>query len=185
VILDHFGGSRPAYLAALRRAKATPPLARRILSDELRRRAVESTLRVAAPSPGALRDWFDRYAAMLARPVRAARPVSWLGNLRSGIAVSGVAPGRLLSLEAGETVRIDGVQVTALGEAAPLGSFPFAQAAPSVRRALVAQERDSQFAVWALRRENQSLGNLTCRHDQPPQPATVDLTDWLPFLSLG
>ena len=108
----------------------------------------------------------------------------WLGNRRSGIAVSGVAPGRLLALAAGESVRIDGVKVTALGETAPLGSFPFAQAAPSVRRALVAQERHAAFAVWARRRENQSLGNLTCQHDQPPQPATVDLTDWLPYLSL-
>ena len=29
------------------------------------------------------------------------------------------------------------------------------------------------------------LGSLTCQHDQPPQPETVDLTDWLPYLSLG
>jgi len=90
-----------------------------------------------------------------------------------------------LSLDAGETVKVDGVQVTALGEAAPLGSFPFAQAAPSIRRALVAQERDAAFAVWARKHENQSLGSLTCQHDQPPQPATIDLTDWLPYLSLG
>ena len=184
-ILDHFGGSRAAYLAALVRAKATPALGRRILADELRRRAVESTLRVAAPALAAQREWFDTYATMLARPVRAAKAVPWLGNQRSGIAVAGVAPGRLLALAAGESVRIDGVKVTAAGETAPLGSFPFAQAAPSVRRALVAQERHAAFAVWARRRENQSLGNLTCQHDQPPQPATVDLTDWLPYLSLG
>jgi hypothetical protein len=82
-------------------------------------------------------------------------------------------------------VTIDGIKVTALGETAPLGSFPFAQAAPSVRRAFVAQERDAAFAIWARKRENQSLGSLTCQHDQPPQPATVDLTDWLPYLSLG
>ncbi len=184
-ILDHFGGSRAAYQAALRRDRATPALARRILADELRRRTIESTLRVAAPSPATMREWFDSYAAMLARPVRAAAAVPWLGNLRTGVAVSGVAPGRLLALSAGETVKIDGVKVTALGETAPLGSFPFAQAAPSVRRALVAQERHAAFAVWARRHENQSLGSLTCQHDQPPQPATVDLTDWLPYLSLG
>ena len=59
------------------------------------------------------------------------------------------------------------------------------QAAASVRYALVAQERHAAFAVWARRRENQSLGSLTCQHDQPPQPATVDLTNWLPYLSLG
>ncbi|HEX4525606.1 MAG TPA: hypothetical protein VH108_02585, partial [Gaiellaceae bacterium] len=184
-ILDHFGGSRTAYLVALGRAKATPALARMILADELRRRAVESKLRVAAPTSAELAQWYATYGGTLARPVRAAKPVPWLGSLRTGIAVAGVAPGRLLALDAGEKVKIDGVQVTALGETAPLGSFPFVQAASSIRRALLAQERDAAFAVWARKRENQSLGSLTCQHDQPPQPATVDLTDWLPYLSLG
>src|SRR5437899_6602320 len=154
-ILDHFGGSRAAYLAALARAKATPALARMILADELRRRAVGAGLHVAAPTAAALQQWYATYAATLARPVRAAKAVPWLGNLRTGIAVTGVAPGRLLALGPGETVRIDGVQVTALGEAAPLGAFPFALAAPSVRRAVVAQERDAAFAIWARRRETQ------------------------------
>ncbi len=184
-ILDHFGGSRAAYVAALARAKATPALARLILADELRRRAIESTLRVAPPSSAGLHEWYDTYAATLARAVRAAKPVPWLGNLRQGIAVADAAPARLLTLPAGGTATIDGVKVTALGEAAPLGSYPFAQAAPSVRRAFVAQERAAAFAVWVRRRENQSLGSLTCVHDQPPQPAAVDVTDWLPFLSLG
>jgi hypothetical protein len=184
-ILDHFGGSRSAYLAALARAKASPALARRILADELRRRAVESHLHVPAPGQATLREWFGTYAAVPARTVRAAQSVPWLGNLRGGVAVSGVAPGRLLALSAGESLKIDGVKVTALGETALLGSFPFVQAAASVRYALVAQERHAAFAVWARRRENQSLGSLTCQHDQPPQPATVDLTNWLPYLSLG
>jgi hypothetical protein len=29
------------------------------------------------------------------------------------------------------------------------------------------------------------LDDLACTHDQLPQPAAVDLTDWAPFLSLG
>ena len=103
-----------------------------------------------------MKRWYDTYSGQAARAVRAAQPVPWLGNLRSGIAVPGVAPGRLLALAAGETVKIDGVKVTALGESAPLGSFPFAQAAPSVRRALVAQERDAAFAVWLRQRRTRA-----------------------------
>ena len=80
---------------------------------------------------------------------------------------------------------IDGVKVTVLGEVSPLASFPFAQAAASVRAAFVAQQKDAAFALWSRRHQNQSLSRLTCQHDQPPQPATVDLTEWLPFLSLG
>ena len=184
-ILDHFGGSRTAYLAALVRARATRALARTILADELRRRFVEASLHVAPATLAGLQRFFDTYATAAARPVRAARAVPWLGARRSGLAIAGIAPGRLLSLGPGQAVRVDGVRVTALGETVPLGSFPFAQAAPSIRRAFLAQERDGAFAVWARRRANQSLGSLACRHDQAPQPATVDLTDWLPYLSLG
>lgn len=184
-ILDHFGGSRAAYNAALAKAKATAGLARIVLADELRRRALEATMRVSAPTGSELQAWYGSYDGKLARPVRAAKKVAWLGNAKAGLAIQGVAPGRLLSLAAGERVEIDGVQVTALGEAAPLGAFPYAQAQPAIRKAFVDQERATAFAQWVRARENQSLSALTCQHDQVPQPATVDLTDWLPFLSLG
>jgi hypothetical protein len=185
VILDHFGGSRAAYLAAIAAARATPALARSILGDELRRRAVQATLRVAGPSARQLLDWYDTHSASTARLVRTNRPVSWLGNVSSGVALVEQAPGRIFALNPGQVVTIDGVQVKVLGEAAPLASFPFEQAVPSVRPALVAEERSGAFATWIRRRQNQSLGKLSCERDQLPQPASVDLTEWLPFLSLG
>ncbi len=185
VILDHFGGSRAAYTGALARAKVSPSLARRILADELRRRAVEATLRTPAPTSAQLQAWYATYGTVLARPVRTAKPVRWLGNAKTGLAIQRAAPERLLNLPAGETVTIDGVKVTALGEAAPLASFPFAQATPAIRRAFTDQLKLDAYATWIRRRQNQSLGSLTCQHDQQPQPATVDLTDWAPYLSLG
>jgi hypothetical protein len=185
VILDHFGGSRAAYLAALARAKATPTLARSILADELRRKAVEATLRVAVPSGAELRQWYDTYSPNRARFVRASSPEPWLGNARSGIALAQQAPGRLFGLAAGASTTVNGVRLTVVGEVAPLGSFPFAAALPAVRAAFVAQQKDAAYAVWSRRHQNQALGSLTCQHDQPPQPATVDLTDWLPYLALG
>jgi hypothetical protein len=184
-ILDHFGGSRAAYLMALARAHATPTLARAILADELRRRDVEATLHVSGPSGAQLQQWYDTYASANARLVRASAAERWLGDARAGVAVGQQAPGRLFGLATGASTTIAGVKVTVAGEVAPLGSFPFAQAAPAVRAALVAQQKDAAFAVWSRRRQNQSLASLTCQHDQPPQPATVDLTDWLPFLALG
>ena len=184
-ILDHFGGSRAAYLAALTRAKATPTLARVVLSDELRKRTIEATLRVAGPTSSAVKRWYDSYSGQAALAVHAAQPMPWLGNLRSGIAIQGQAPGRLFALAPGETVKVDGVKVTATGESAPLGSFPLALAAPAVRHAFVQQQRDAAFAVWLRKRQNQSIASLACQHDQNPLPATVDLTDWLPYLALG
>jgi hypothetical protein len=184
-ILDHFGGSRAAYNAALARARATPALARLILADELRRRAVKATLRTPAPTGAQLQAWYATYGATLARPVRSSKAVPWLGNAKTGLAIQGVAPGRLLALDTGSKVTIDGIQVTALGEPAPLGSFPYAQAAPAIRKAFVDQLRSGAFATWSRRRQNQSLGSLTCQHDQQPQPEAIDLTDWVPYLSLG
>ncbi len=184
-IIDHFGGSRAAYKAALVKAKATAALARIVLADELRRRALEATMRVATPASSQLQAWYGSYDSKLARPVRASKKVAWLGNAKTGLAIQGVAPGRLLTLAVGEKTTVDGVQVTALGEPAPLGAFPYPQAQPAIRKAFADQERATAFAQWVRVRENQSLSGLTCRHDQSPQPATLDLTDWLPFLALG
>ena len=184
-VLDHFGGSRAAYLAALQRAKATPTLARDVLGDELRRVEVEATLKTAAPTASELQSWYSTYGESKARPVRTSAPVAWLGHKRTGIAVQTVAPGRLFALAAGETTKIDGVKVTALGETTPLGAVPYASALPAIRVALVRELKQEAFAAWLRKRENRSLSALACQHDQAPQPATVDLTDWLPYLSLG
>lgn len=184
-ILDHFGGSRQAYLAGLANTHVTHTLAREILADEIRRLAVEATLRVPAPTSLQLRNWYGTYAAAKARAVRAAAPMTWLGGARTGIALQGAAPGRLFDLLPGQSVKVGGVKVTALGETAPLGAYPYAVALPAVRHALVAQERLGAFATWARRRQNQSLGQLACQHDKLPRPATIDLTGWVPFLSLG
>ena len=184
-IVDHFRGDRAAYRAALSAAHVTPALARSILADELRRRALEAGMRVAPPTPAELQAWFDTYGPSTARAVRADRPVDWLGGTRSGIALAEDAPGRIFTLAPGASVTVHGVRITAVGEAAPLGAFPYAQAVPSVRRALLAQNRRAAFATWARRRQNQSLARLTCRHDQAPQPATVDLTAYAPFLALS
>jgi hypothetical protein len=79
---------------------------------------------------------------------------------------------------------LGGVKVTAVGDAAALGTFPLAPAAPSIRAALAANAREDAFRTWSSQRQNQALNRLECAKDDLPQPAPVDLTDWLPFLSL-
>jgi hypothetical protein len=175
VILDRFRGDRRAYLAALARVKVTLGLARTILADELRRQAVERTLRVPGPTVGELRDWYATHAATKARAVRT--------NKKTALVL---APAdRIFALPAGKKVMIAGVQLTALGEVAPLGAFPYSLAASAVRAALVGELKDGAFGTWVRRRENQSTAVLACTHDALPKPATIDLTDWAPFLALG
>jgi hypothetical protein len=184
-ILDHFGGSRAAYNAALARAKTSTTLARTILADELRRRAVEATLHVPNPTLTQEQAYYSTYSGVSARIVKTAKPLPWLANKKSGVAVQGVAPGRLFAMAPGESVKVDGIKVTVQDETAPLGAYPFAQAAPVIKLALIRQARDEAFATWSRKRQNQSLQSLACQHDQAPQPSTVELTDWLPYLSLG
>jgi hypothetical protein len=175
VILDRFHGSGTAYRAALAKAKVTPALARTVLGDELRREAVEATLRVAPPTATEVQDWYASHAGLQARTVRIEKKVSLV-----------LAPAdRIFGLAPGASARIGGVKVTALGEAAPLGAFPFALAAPVVRAALVRESKAAAFETWVRRRQNQSLDALSCTHDQRPLPSAVDLTDWAPFLALA
>jgi len=175
VVVDRFHGARSAYLAALAKARVTPALARTILADELRRREVESTLHVPPPTATEVQDWYASHATVQARAVRIKKKVSLV-----------LAPAdRIFGLAAGRTVTIGRNKVTAVGEVAPLAAFPFTLAAPVVRAALAGELKAAAFETWIRRRENQSLDDLACAHDQLPLPAAVDLTDWAPFLALG
>jgi hypothetical protein len=175
VVADRFGGKRSAYTAALAQAKVTQALAREILADELRREAIERTLPFRAPTGAEVGAWLDTHATTQAREVRVARRLTLV-----------LAPSdRIFALAPGATATIDGRKVTAVGEAAPLATFPRALAEPVARARLARELADAAFSSWLRRRENQSLQSLACQRDQAPQPDAVDLTDWVPFLSLG
>jgi hypothetical protein len=184
VVADRFRGSRSRYLAALQTAGATLVSARAVLADELRRKQVVSRLRVPAPSARQIEAYYQTYAEAPARLVRATRALDWLGNRKSGLALSTTAPGRVFALRDGGQAVLDGVNVTAVGDAGPVGAFPLATAAPSIRAALAGHAREDAFRTWSSRRQNQALNRLECAKDDLPQPAPVDITDWLPFLSL-
>src|SRR5690349_2621356 len=174
VVLDRFHGSRHSYLTALGQAKVSQALARTILADELRRQAVEGTIRVAPPTATEVQDWYASHASVHARAVRSKNKVSLV-----------LAPAdRIFALDAGQTAVIGKTKLTAVGEVAPLSAFPLTLAAPAVRAALLSELKAAAFETWIRRRENQSLDDLACTHDQLPLPAAVDLTDWAPFLAL-
>jgi hypothetical protein len=184
VILDHFRGVRALYMAALARAGTSLAGARAILADELRRNKIERHLRTPPPSAAAIAEYYAVHDGQPARMVTAESPLTWLGNRRTGVAVAGLAPGRLFKLDPDTTTAIAGVKMLAQGETAPLGAFPLSAAAPSIRAALVDEARSDAFLTWSSRRQNQALPRLECVADALPQPTPVDLTDWLPYLAL-
>jgi hypothetical protein len=185
VVADRFGGSRARYVAALARAGATVDLGRAVLGDELRRARVEAGLPVPAPTGAQIDDYYATYGDEPARFVRSDEPLAFLGGLKEGVALSGTAPGRLFGLAPAGRTRLGDATVTVLGEAAPLGSFPLLRARGAIRAALVRLAREDAFEAWSVRRQTGALDRLECAQDRLPQPAAVDLTDWLPFLALA
>ena len=46
------------------------------------------------------------------------------------------------------------------------------------------QERAQSFERWTIAQQNHALNRTICLRDQLPQPAAIDLTEYLPFLRL-
>ena len=187
VIASRFGGSRGAYLAAIGRSRATLAVARAVLGDELRRRALQSRLTVRIPAVHQLAEFQLTYGTMLAREVEVDPAPSWLPGGR-GLAVETDAPSRIFALATGRSVRIrtfEGVlNVRAIGETTPLAGVPFAMARPALARALRDAARGDAYHGWTARRQNGAMDAIRCVRDRLPAVGAVELTSFLPFLTL-
>ena len=189
VIAQAFGGSRAAYVSALRQAHAGVEIARGVLGDQLRRAKLEATLGAGQPAATEIQTFYDSYPDLLVRLVQAKPAPAWLGNQLRGLALSEVAPNWLFTVQTGRGGRVrttDGVfTVKALGDALPLGAVPLGQAKPAIAAALRAFARGAAYEKWSVGRQRSALNDAICTRDDLPQPAAVDLTSYLPFLRLG
>jgi hypothetical protein len=189
VILQEFRGSRAIYTAALAKAHANVSVARAILSDQLRRAAVEATLPAAPPSAADVQTFYTSYPNLEVRLVQAVPTPSWLGTPKQGLALSEVAPDRVFSLATGKQTVLRTSQgsftVKPLQDALPLGAVPLSKARPAIAAALKAFERGEEFEQWTVSKQRAAENSAVCAKDDLPQPAAVDLTSYLPFLRLG
>jgi hypothetical protein len=189
VIAQAFRGSRAAYLAGLREVHASVAIARGILADQLRRAKVTASASARAPSPSEIQTFYDSYPELLVREVKASPAPTWLDRKPQGLALSEVAPNWLFDIKTGRGGRVrtsEGVfTVRALNEALPLGAVPLGQATPAIKAALRAFARGAEYERWSIGRQRFGLNNAICARDDLPQPATVDLTAYAPFLRLG
>jgi hypothetical protein len=69
IVRRRFGGSRPSYLAALRRARATPAVALGVIADGLRREAIQARLRAPAPTGAEMAEFAATYAHVALRDI--------------------------------------------------------------------------------------------------------------------
>lgn len=189
VIAQSFGGSRAAYVAALRAAHASVAIARGILGDELRRAAVEAQMPAAQPSESDVETFYSSYPDLQVRLVQAKPQPSWLGTAKRGLALSEVAPDRIFSLQSGKASLVRTSQgtfaVKPLAGALQLGAVPLAKARPAIVAALKQFARGNAFEQWTVGKQRYVLNDALCAADNLPQPAAVDLTQFLPFLRLG
>jgi hypothetical protein len=188
IIRTRFRGSRAAYRRALARGGASQALAREIIADELRQQRMGRRFRAGSPTPSQIIEYHQNFAEQPARMVEVKPRAWWLGDRRKGLAIGSLAPPQVFDLPAGKKVKIrtaDGVyEVTASDETMPLGAFPVGVARTSVVAALQEISRRQLFERWFTRPLNDHLKSLRCRDDQLPAIAVVDMTTFLPFLTL-
>ncbi len=188
VIAARFSGSRGAYLGAIGQAHTTLTVARGVLADQLRRLAIEPRLSAPAPRASEIATFYLAYPELLARAVQAKPAPWWLGGKTSGWALSELAPQGLFELATGGkgtfATPSGRYSVKAVGDALPLGALPLGQARPAIAAALQSFSRGQAFESWTVARQNGFLDSAVCANDDLPQPGAVDLSTFLPFLSL-
>jgi hypothetical protein len=186
IIGRRFGGG-PTYVQALLRARATRAVARAIIGDELRRRAIQARLTVPGPSGAQLAEFQATYGAELAREVEVEPAPSWLPDGR-GVALSIDAPPQVFTAPLGRwsTVRaFEGIfRVRPRADTAPLAGVPFASVRPGIARALRHAAQADAFHGWTALKQKAALDQVRCIRDRLPQVGGIELTSYLPFLTL-
>lgn len=187
VIAARFNGSAGAYRNALAQAGASVNVARGILGDELRRFAISRTLYARAPTAAEIATFYESYPDLLVRPVSAKPAPAWLGGKLAGFALDSIAPDGVFELRGSNvhTVRtISGTfKVRVTGDARPLGTMPLTLVTPAIRSALSYFARGVAFSEWTVGRQHSALSETTCRKDDLPAPASVELESFVPALS--
>jgi hypothetical protein len=188
VVKVSFHGSRAAYVTALRQAHATAAVARSVLADELRRARLEQQRYAPTPSAVEVAAFYKAYPDLSVRRVSVSPAPTWLAARKVGYALAEAAPQRIFSLATGRKAQVATLlgtfAVRPLAASQPLGSLPISAVRPAIVAALRSFERAQSFERWTIARQNVVLNRTICQRDDLPQPAAIDLTQYLPFLRI-
>lgn len=187
IVAARFGGRASAYRAALAQAGASVAVARGVLGDELRRRAILGRLRITSPTGADVARFRETHPTVLARRVAVSPGPSWLPEGR-GLALDVSAPSAVFRLQARRTTVLLTAEgpfsVHALDDALELAIVPDGLARPAILRELRSERRAAAYAEWTIRRQKAAEGSLVCNRDRMPELGVVALSSFLPFLSL-
>ncbi|MER3408823.1 MAG: hypothetical protein C4306_01665 [Thermoleophilia bacterium] len=74
--------------------------------------------------------------------------------------------------------------LTPLEDALPLSAVPLPVARPAIRAALVSFARRQALEAWSTAAQERALARIACQRDDLPAVSTVDLSAYLPVVSL-
>lgn len=184
-----FHGNPAAYLAALAERHVSRATARALIADDVRRVRIQATLTAAQPADKAVTTFYSSYPTQLVRSVEVDGVPWWLGGRSTGYALQAAAPARVFTLPTGVPATIwtsnGPVTLTPLDDSVPLGALPLAVARPPLRAALRWFSQGDAFDRWTATRQAQALNQTVCARDDLPQVGAIDLSRFLPFLSLN
>jgi hypothetical protein len=184
-----FGGSRPAFNAALAKAGANIYVARAAVADELLRAQIEGALAVPAPTEAALQLFYATYPDVLIRRFTVQPAAPWLGNRTAGFALAASAPAALFQLASAVaspfTTGLGSYTVTPLDAPLPLGAVPYSDARAAIRTSLLSFTRAQAYEDAARKRVESAENRTICLRDDLPNPALVSVAAYLPFLALS
>ncbi len=188
VVDESFGGSRAAYLTALAQAHLSAAAARTLLADEIRRAELVQKQGAVIPKPTEISRFYQAYPQLLARRVRVSRAAPWLGGADHGYAVSGTAPASVFSIPSGKTSRVETLvgryRVRPAGAPVALGSLPLSAVSAAIASSLESFQRARAFERWTIGEQTRLLDVAICRADDLPEPAAIDLAQYVPFLAV-
>lgn len=198
IVATRFKGSRASYRQALAAAGASQAVARAIIEDELRERAIAATLHVPKPSAGEVEQYYQDQGGQLVRlvqasaaqtsPAQASPAPDWLGRRGKGYALASSAPPVIFQLKAGSERSLQTVsgsfKVTPIGPVTTLDSLPVGAVGNAIRAALIDSARNDAFAAWTVKKQLDGLNRTACVRDQMPLASAQEPSEELPFLSL-
>jgi hypothetical protein len=189
VVASRFHGSWAEYGAALSQAHASRAIALGVLGDELRRAEIEATMPGGSPSAADVQTFYQSYPDLLVRRLTSNSPTPWLGDRKRGYALSEIAPAELFTAKTGKRTLLrtplGSYTVTPAGAPVQLGLLPLRAVRPAIAAALSSFTRGAEYEKWTTIRQKDALDEARCARDDLPQPGAVDLSAYMPFVSVA